>query len=145
MRRGHGSDRKRPEEPEGLASVCLRIAPHGGGGNVSGPTRRSLTGPRVRGCVLYPSDLRRIRVKETNVAADARIQRRAFYDRIGAHNMTPLWEVLGALVPRQPDSPAQAALWQYSTVRERVLEAGRIITAAEAERRVLILENPGLQ
>jgi gentisate 1,2-dioxygenase len=92
-----------------------------------------------------PKRLEGTPVKDTNVAADARVQRRAFYDRIGAQNMTPLWEVLGALVPRQPDSPAQAALWQYSTVRERVLEAGRIITAAEAERRVLILENPGLR
>jgi gentisate 1,2-dioxygenase len=84
-------------------------------------------------------------VKSSNVASDARVQRRAFYDQIGAQNMTPLWEVLGALVPRQPNSSAQAALWQYAAIRERVLEAGRIITAEEAERRVLILENPGLR
>jgi gentisate 1,2-dioxygenase len=59
--------------------------------------------------------------------------------------MTPLWEVLGALVPPQPKSPAQAALWRYAELREQVMEAGRLITAEEAERRVLILENPALR
>jgi gentisate 1,2-dioxygenase len=71
--------------------------------------------------------------------------RQDFYHRIDQQNMTPLWEVLGALVPKSPNSPLQAALWRYAEVRERVMEAGRLITAAEAERRVLILENPALR
>jgi gentisate 1,2-dioxygenase len=71
--------------------------------------------------------------------------RQDFYHRIDQQNMTPLWEVLGALVPKAPNSPLQAALWRYAEVRERVMEAGRLITAAEAERRVLILENPALR
>ena len=74
-----------------------------------------------------------------------RAARAAYYERIGASNMTPLWEVLGALVPPQPRSPAQAALWRYAELREQVMEAGRLITAEEAERRVLILENPALR
>jgi gentisate 1,2-dioxygenase len=53
--------------------------------------------------------------------------------------------VLGALVPPQPRSPAQAALWRYAELRDQVMEAGRLITAEEAERRVLILENPALR
>jgi gentisate 1,2-dioxygenase len=68
-----------------------------------------------------------------------------YYNRIGANHMTPLWEVLHALVPTQPQSPAQSAIWRYAELREQVLEAGRLITAEEAERRVLILENPGLR
>jgi len=75
----------------------------------------------------------------------AQRERAAYYDRIGAQNMTPLWEVLHALVPNQPQSHAQAAIWRYTELREQVLEAGRLITAEEAERRVLILENPGLR
>jgi len=71
--------------------------------------------------------------------------RRAYYDRIAAHGLTPLWEVLGALVPHEPRSPAVPALWRYAEVREHVMDAGRVITAEEAERRVLILENPGLR
>ena len=72
-------------------------------------------------------------------------QRQQYYDRIATHNLTPLWEVLGALVPKQPNSPAQAALWRYAELRNTVMEAGTLITASEAERRVLILENPGLR
>jgi gentisate 1,2-dioxygenase len=72
-------------------------------------------------------------------------RRKNFYDRIGSHSMTPLWEVLGALVPQQPRSPAQVHQWKYAEVRDRVMEAGALISAAEAERRVLILENPGLR
>ena len=71
--------------------------------------------------------------------------RHAFYARIGRLHMTPLWEVLGALVPPAPKSPVAPALWRYDEVREHVMDAGRLITAEEAERRVLILENPALR
>lgn len=70
--------------------------------------------------------------------------RQQYYDRIAKEHMTPLWEVLGALVPKQPNSPAQPTLWRYANLREQVMEAGSLITAEQAERRVLILENPGL-
>jgi gentisate 1,2-dioxygenase len=71
--------------------------------------------------------------------------RRQYYERIAAQHMTPLWEVLGALVPPSPRPDAVPAIWRYAEVRDRVMEAGRLITAEEAERRVLILENPGLR
>ena len=79
------------------------------------------------------------------LSPEALRERAAYYERIGANHMTPLWEVLHALVPTQPQSPAQAAIWRYAELREQVLEAGRLISAEEAERRVLILENPGLR
>lgn len=78
-------------------------------------------------------------------SAEALRERAAFYGRIGAKSMTPLWEVLSSLVPPQPRSPLAPALWRYAELREHVLEAGRLITAEEAERRVLILENPALR
>ena len=71
--------------------------------------------------------------------------RRAYYDRISRHDMTPLWEVLGALVPHSPRTPVAPALWRYAEVRGAVMEAGQLISAEEAERRVLILENPSLR
>jgi gentisate 1,2-dioxygenase len=37
------------------------------------------------------------------------------------------------------------AHWRYQEVRPHLLEAGRLISAREAERRVLVLENPGLR
>ncbi|MFL6655688.1 MAG: gentisate 1,2-dioxygenase [Sulfurifustis sp.] len=72
-------------------------------------------------------------------------ERAAFYRRIDKENLTPLWEVLNALVPERPASPCVPALWRYATVRPHLMEAGRLISAREAERRVLILENPGMR
>jgi len=79
------------------------------------------------------------------ISTEVHEQRKQYYQRIDAHNLTPLWEVLGALVPRSPTTPVAPALWRYAEIREHVMEAGRLITAAEAERRVLILENPALR
>lgn len=75
----------------------------------------------------------------------AKAERYEYYSRIGAENMTPLWEVLSALVPPHPRTQAKPAIWNYRQIREQVMEAGRLITAEEAERRVLILENPALR
>jgi gentisate 1,2-dioxygenase len=71
--------------------------------------------------------------------------RKAFYDAISAHSMTPLWEVLHALVPQSPSTPCKPALWKYAEVRPFLMQSGELITAEEAVRRVLILENPGLR
>ena len=72
-------------------------------------------------------------------------ERSAFYKRIDTKNLAPLWEVLGDLVTPQPRSPCVPALWQFDNVRADLMEAGKLITAHEAERRVLILENPALR
>ncbi|MDA7599902.1 gentisate 1,2-dioxygenase [Alphaproteobacteria bacterium] len=72
-------------------------------------------------------------------------ERKEFYDRIDGQSLTPLWSVLNALVTPEPKSDCKAHLWKYDDVREFLLEAGGLITAKEAERRVLILENPGMR
>ena len=71
--------------------------------------------------------------------------RQQLYSDMAPLNLTPLWEVLHALVPRQPDSPCMPALWKYEEVRPFLMRAGQAITAEEAVRRVLILENPALR
>jgi gentisate 1,2-dioxygenase len=58
--------------------------------------------------------------------------------------MTPLWEVLHALVPPSPATPCRPALWRYQDIRPFLMQSGQLITADEAVRRVLILENPAL-
>ena len=72
-------------------------------------------------------------------------QRQAFYRRMDRANLAPLWEVLHALVPPQPQSPCKPGYWNYNAIRPFIMEAGSAITAKEAVRRVLILENPGLR
>lgn len=71
--------------------------------------------------------------------------RQEFYRRLDRDNLAPLWEVLHALVPPQPHSPCRAALWKYRAIRPSIMESGRVISAREAVRRVLVLENPGLR
>ena len=81
---------------------------------------------------------------QANVATVAD-KRTAFYKEIDALSMAPLWESLHALVPREPKSPCVPALWRYQDVRPFLMRSGELITAEEAVRRVLILENPGLR
>jgi gentisate 1,2-dioxygenase len=70
-------------------------------------------------------------------------ERRQFYARLKTLNAAPLWEVLGDLVRSDPRTACVPTLWCYGDVRPLITEAGTLITAEEAERRVLILENPG--
>ncbi len=72
-------------------------------------------------------------------------ERRAFYDKIDPKNLTPLWAVMSSMITPEPVSGCQPALWHFDDVKEALLEAGGLITAKEAERRVLILENPGMR
>jgi gentisate 1,2-dioxygenase len=80
-----------------------------------------------------------------NAPHPAAQQRQQLYRDMDPLNMTPLWEVLHALVPRQPATPCVPAIWHYEQVRPLLMRAGEAITAEEAVRRVLILENPALR
>jgi len=46
--------------------------------------------------------------------------------------------VLGKLVTPEPQTACVPALWRYDEIRPLLLDAGRLITAKEAERRVLV-------
>src|SRR6266480_494634 len=72
-------------------------------------------------------------------------ERKAFYERIDKDSLTPLWEVLGNLVPPHPAPACIPALWRYRHVRPYLTQAGQLNSAREPERRVLVLENPGLR
>ncbi len=72
-------------------------------------------------------------------------ERLAFYDKIDGENLTALWNVMGALITPEPKSACAPHLWRFDAIRAYMLEAGGLITAKEAERRVLVLENPGLR
>ncbi|WP_233471002.1 gentisate 1,2-dioxygenase [Paraburkholderia caribensis] len=68
----------------------------------------------------------------------------AFYERARSENLAPLWRVLHGLVTEEPRPRCAPALWKYDRVRPYLMEACEHISPAEAERRVLVLENPGL-
>jgi gentisate 1,2-dioxygenase len=72
-------------------------------------------------------------------------ERQAFYDKIGPQSVAPLWEVLSSIVTRTPNVRAVPHVWKYDEVRPHLMETADLITAEEAERRVLVLENPALK
>ena len=72
-------------------------------------------------------------------------ERQRFYEKLETKDVTALWEVLGKLVLPTPRPAAVPAMWRYDEVRPLLMEAGALISAQEAERRVLVLENPGLR
>ena len=76
---------------------------------------------------------------------DAPAERLAFYDRIDPLCLSPLWEVLYKILVKEPTSAASAHLWDYAELRPHLLESADVISAAEAERRVLVLENPSMR
>jgi gentisate 1,2-dioxygenase len=75
---------------------------------------------------------------------DQQAQLEALYREMAPHGLTPLWEVLSGLVMPEPRSPAAPHRWSYAAARAYLMRAGDLISAEQAERRVLILENPGL-
>jgi gentisate 1,2-dioxygenase len=58
--------------------------------------------------------------------------------------LKPLWLVLSDAFTDEPRTQIVPHIWKWSDVRPRILEAGRKISAEEAERRVLMYLNPGL-
>lgn len=72
-------------------------------------------------------------------------ERQAFYKKIRDKNLDALWTVLADLVTPEPRSACRPSVWRFQEIRAAMMEAGGLITAKEAERRVLLLENPGFK
>jgi gentisate 1,2-dioxygenase len=71
--------------------------------------------------------------------------REAFYERISKRDMAPLWKVMKNVVTKEPVTRVVPHVWRYRDVKDFVMESGGLITAEEATRRVLILENPAMR
>jgi gentisate 1,2-dioxygenase len=75
------------------------------------------------------------------MAAVVKSDRAAFSRELASLAMRPLWERTMRL---KPGTAAVPAIWRWQDVRPHLARAGDLITAREAERRVLMLENPAL-
>jgi gentisate 1,2-dioxygenase len=84
-------------------------------------------------------------IMSNNDKASSTPVREAFYKKIDSDHMTPLWAVMSDIITPEPKSATLPHLWSYERARNFLMEAGGLITAKEAERRVLVLENPGLR
>jgi gentisate 1,2-dioxygenase len=71
-------------------------------------------------------------------------ERRRYYERLADEQLAPLWLFFKDWFTSTPRVSSVPHLWSYQSLRELILEAADIIDPEEAERRVLVLENPGL-
>lgn len=67
-----------------------------------------------------------------------------YRDDLTAQNLVPLWPSLRAVLPPHiPSRKTQAIHWPYKPLRELLIKAGELTPIEKAERRVLVLANPG--
>ncbi len=70
---------------------------------------------------------------------------RAYREALSNHHLAPLWPLMRAALPYDmPIRRARPHLWKWTDVRPDLLRAGELTPLEKAERRVLILANPGL-
>jgi len=67
-----------------------------------------------------------------------------FQQRVAAADLVPLWTFFKEWFAAEPRVGAVPHLWSYASLRPVVMESGAVVSTADAERRVLVLENPGL-
>jgi gentisate 1,2-dioxygenase len=67
------------------------------------------------------------------------------YAALTTLDLAPLWECQKNLFPREPSKRAVPFLWHYGDIRPQLLYFGGALSMDKAERRVLMLINPGLR
>jgi gentisate 1,2-dioxygenase len=65
-----------------------------------------------------------------------------FHAGLRAKNLAALWVARRGVDLTKPRSPATAAIWRYRDIRADIAHGGDIVSAEDAFRRVLVLENP---
>ena len=67
-----------------------------------------------------------------------------YVEALKAQNLVPLWPSLRAVLPAgKPQPRTRASCWTYQALRPLLLRAGELTPIEKAERRVLVLANPG--
>jgi gentisate 1,2-dioxygenase len=75
------------------------------------------------------------------VAAEEALQ--VFYRELDAHSLAALWIQGGGGGP-EPKSKAVPFVWHWCDLRPQAMRAAALVGTEQAERRVLIMANPGL-
>ena len=71
--------------------------------------------------------------------------RDTYYEQLAQFNTIPLWRILQDQLSSEPRPKASPYLWRWAELRPYVLRAGDMVAMAEAERRAVVLRNPGLE
>jgi len=69
-----------------------------------------------------------------------------YIEALSGESTQPLWPSLRSILPYdKPHHRTQPHLWRYEALRPLLLKAGELTPIEKAERRVLMLANPGLE
>jgi gentisate 1,2-dioxygenase len=66
------------------------------------------------------------------------------YEDLRGHNSGALWTNINQVNRREPAAVAVPCLWKYAEMRPLLERSGKLVSAADAERRVAMLLNPGI-
>ena len=66
------------------------------------------------------------------------------YEDLRRHNSGALWTNINNVNRKEPQPGALPYLWKYAEMRPLLKRAGQLVSAADAERRVAMLLNPGI-
>ena len=78
-----------------------------------------------------------LRTRDDNLPA-------AYTEALDKLSLLPLWAALHVLLPHERTTRAVAHHWRWADLRDPLIEAARLVGIEKAERRVLVLNNPGL-
>lgn len=81
-------------------------------------------------------------MSDTTEIASAITSLDELYEELPKRHLAPLWTMEGALTP-QPVTRMVPTLWPWAEARALLARAGDLISAEQAERRVLAYRNPG--
>jgi gentisate 1,2-dioxygenase len=68
----------------------------------------------------------------------------AYSRALETRSLGPLWTALHTLLPMDRSSRAVPHRWRWAELRPLLMDAARLVEMERAERRVLVLKNPGL-
>jgi gentisate 1,2-dioxygenase len=68
-----------------------------------------------------------------------------FFDALRPLQLAPLWTQYRHMLTPTPQGKTRPYIWRYAEVRPHLMRAGELVNTQEAERRVLMLINPGLE
>ncbi|GJN75029.1 hypothetical protein PLICBS_009125 [Purpureocillium lilacinum] len=67
-----------------------------------------------------------------------------YLETLPSKHLEPLWSQMSLLAPSLPKPEAKPHVWKYDEAFPSLAKAGEIVPEEKAERRVLILVNPGM-
>lgn len=80
-------------------------------------------------------------VSAVKVSEDKKV---AYYKDLDKLKLVPFWEVRQKLVSFEPTTPCRPHLWRFADIKHSIDLMASYIDVKGAERRSLVLENPGL-